>query len=183
LDLTGLVDSIYAAVENIDFGRKGFATRGKEHEGRLSYERGISAALLTFKNALSTADPQTIILAEYTFICQELQLCEETDKDALSSLTQAVQSFEDAFLALKKIKKSGYKTADETYPHNGKFRVDGLPKDSFHIACFAHRTRLQNILRAPGVDPIEKVLLKQRFANLSTAQNGYIEKQKRALID
>ena len=68
-----------------------------------------------------------------------------------------------------------------TVPHNGKYRVSGLPKDSFHIACIAHRTRLQNILRTPGIDPIEKTLLKQRFVNLFAAQSGYIEKQKKAL--
>jgi hypothetical protein len=28
---------------------------------------------------------------------------------------------------------------------------------------------------------MEKALLKQRFANLSTAQNRYVEKQKKAL--
>jgi len=50
-----------------------------------------------------------------------------------------------------------------------------------HIACISHKTRLQNILRAPGIDPIEKALLKQRFVNLPAAQNGYIEKQKKVL--
>jgi len=72
--------------------------------------------------------------------------------------------------------------ADETTPHNGKYRVSGFPKDSFHIACIGHKTRLQNILRSPGIDQIEKALLKQRFANLSTAQHGYIEKQKKAFL-
>ena len=37
------------------------------------------------------------------------------------------------------------------------------------------------MLRTPGIDPIEKDLLKQRFANLSTAQNDYMEKQKKAM--
>jgi len=32
-----------------------------------------------------------------------------------------------------------------------------------------------------SIDQIEKTLLKQRFANLPTAQGGYIEKQKMAL--
>jgi hypothetical protein len=40
----------------------------------------------------------------------------------------------------------------------------------------------RSILRAPGIDPIEKALLKQRLANLPTAQNAYIEKQKKALV-
>jgi len=68
-----------------------------------------------------------------------------------------------------------------TIPHNNKYRVMGYPKDSFHIACHSHKTRIKNMLRTPGIDPIEKALLKQRLANLPTAQNGYIEKQKKAL--
>jgi len=186
LDLTGLIDRIYAATINIDYGRKGFATRGKAEEGRLSYERGISEALFTFRDAsnlrfASSIDPHTIILVEYIFLNQELQFCEETDTDSISSLTQAIQSFDDAFLAIKAVEDSGYRIADQTHPHSKKYRISGLPKDSFHIACIAHRTRIQNILRSPGIDPIEKALLKQRFANLSTAQNGYIEKQKKVL--
>ena len=177
----GLINSIYDAVAAIDFGRKGFAARGKEQEGRISYEKGIALALSVFSDALSSADPKTIMLVEYTFISQELQFCDEADKDALSSLVQAIQSFDDAFLALEAAEESSYKTADKTYPHNRKYRISGFPKDSFHIACIGHRTRLQNILRAPGIDPIEKALLKQRFANLSIAQDGYIEKQKCAL--
>jgi hypothetical protein len=172
------------ATVSIDSGRKGFATWGKEHEGRISYERGISVAMSAFKEAQAAADPQTIILAEYTFLTQELQFCDKTDKDSFSSLTQAIQSFDDAFLTLKTVEDSTlYKGAETTYPRHKKYRVDGFPKDTFHIACVSHKTRLQNILRAPGIDPIEKALLKQRFANLSAAQNSYIEKQKKALTN
>jgi hypothetical protein len=181
LDPTGLVVNIYEAAAAIDFGRKGFATRGKAEEGRLSYERGISRALSAFRDAQSTADPRAIILVEYTFVTQELQFCEETDKDSISSLTKAIQSFDDAFLALQAVEDPGYKIAERTYPHIKKYRINSFPIDSFHIACISHKTRLRNILRAPGIDAIEKALLKQRFANLSTAQGGYIEKQKRAL--
>jgi hypothetical protein len=180
---TGLVNSIYEAAASIDIGRKGFATRGKAEEGRISYEDGIIEAMSAFQEAQATTDPQTIVLAEYTFITQELQFCDKSDKDSLSSLTQAIQSFDDAFRALQAVEKPGYKTAEETYPQNGKYRASGFPKDSFHIACISHKTRLQNILRSPGIDPIEKALLKQRFTNLSAAQNGYIEKQKKALAN
>ena len=182
LALTGLVNSIYEAVAAIDFGRKGFATRGKAEEGRISYEIGIAKAMSAFEKAQATTDPQIIALAEYTFLSQELQFCEKTDKDSLSSLIQAIQSFDDAFLALQAVEESGYKTVDKAFPHYGKYRVTGFPKDSFHIACISHRTRLQNVLRSPGIDPIEKALLKNRFVNLSAAQGGYIEKQKKALI-
>jgi hypothetical protein len=178
-----LLGSIYEAAIAIEAGRKGFASRGKEQEGRIFYENGISKASTAFQEVQTLADPQTMILAEYAFLSQELEFCEKTDKDSQSSLTKAVQSFDDAFLALQAVEESGYKTADKTYPNNSKYRVSGFPKDAFHIACIAHKTRLQNILRAPGIDAIEKALLKQRFANLSAAQGVYIEKQKKRLAN
>ena len=181
MDTIGLVDKIYEATLAIEFGRKGFAIRGKADEGRISYEKGIAVALSTFKDAQSTIDPQIIILIEYTFLSQEFQFCDETDKDTLSSLTQVRLSFDDAFLAIKTLGESDCKSVNSFFPHTVKYRINGYPKDSFHIACIAHRTRLQNILRSPGIDPIEKALLKQRFTNLSTAQGGYIEKQKKVL--
>jgi hypothetical protein len=136
-------------------------------------------ALTTFQEAQISTDPQAMILAEYTFLSQELEFCEKADKDSLSSLTQAIQSFDDAFLVLKIVNDTIlYQGAEKSYPHSKKYRVNGFPKDSFHIACISHKTRLQNILRTPGLDPIEKALLKQRFINLSAGQGGYIEKQK-----
>ena len=97
----GLVDSVYRAAINIDSGRKGFAIRGKEQEGRILYEDGVERAMAAFQEAQVSADPQTLILAEYTFISQELELCPKTDKDSIDSLTKAIQSFDDAFLALQ----------------------------------------------------------------------------------
>jgi hypothetical protein len=183
LDPAGLISSIYDAALAIDFGRKGFATKGKAEEGRVSYETGIAKAMIAFQKAQTTADPQTIILAEYTFLSQEFEFCEKTDKDSLSSLTQALQSFDDAFLAIKAVESLHYEVAEQTTPHSKKYRFSGFPKDAFHIACISHKTRLQNVLRAPGIDPIEKALLKQRFVNLSAGQSGYVEKQKKALTN
>jgi hypothetical protein len=183
LDLITLASNIAYSTTLIDAGRKGFATKGKAEEGRINYEKGIALAMSAFQEAQTTADPQTIILAEYAFLTQELEFCEKTDKDSLSSLAQAIQSFDDAFLALQAVEESGYITAEKTYPHNSKYRFSGFPKDAFHIACIAHKTRLQNVLRAPGIDPIEKALLKQRYANLSAGQGGYVEKQRKALTN
>ena len=182
MDPTGLISRIVKATTYIDLGRKGFATKGKAEEGRIFYEDGIAEAMTVFQEAQAAADPQALILAEYTFLTQEFQLCDKSDTDTINSLTQALQSFDDAFLALEAVDESGYKTADKAFPHNGKYRVNGYPKDSYHIACISHRTRIQNILRTPRLDPIEKSLLKQRLANLATAQSGYIEKQKKALL-
>jgi len=182
-----LLSRIAEATTNIDYGRKGFATRGKAEEGRISYETGIAEALSAFKDAAnlrlaSSADPRTIILVEYTFLNQELEFCDEADKDSIGSLTKAIQSFDYAFLALKIVEdKTLYQGAEQTYPHDKKFRVGDFPKDAFHFACGGHKTRLKNILRTPGIDAIEKALLKQRLANMSAAQKGYIEKQKKAL--
>ena len=181
MDRIGLTLDISDAAISIDFGRKGFATRGKEQEGRISYEKGIAKALAAFQKAQATADPETIILAEYTFLSQELEFCEKTDKDSLSSLTIAIQSFDDAFLALQAVEEPGYKTAEKTYPHGGKYRVSGFPRDAFHTASISHKTRLKNILKTPGLDPIEKALLKQRFANLFAGQGGYVDLQRKAL--
>ena len=179
----GLINNIYYAAAAIDFGRKGFATRGKAEEGRISYEDGITRALFAFLEAQKTEDPETMLLAEYTFLSQELQFCHETDKHALNSLSKAIQRFDDAYLALQAVEEVGYKTAEKTYPHDKDYRISGFPKDAFHIAFGSHKTRLENILRSPGIDPIEKDLLKQRLANLPIAQSGYIEKQKKAMGD
>ena len=178
----GLINSIYEAVVAIDFGRKGFSTRGKAEEGRISFEDGIAQAMSAFQEAQITADPLTMLLAEYTFLSQELQFCHKADEHALNSLKKAIQRFDDAFLALQAVEETGYKTAEKTYPHDKDYRVSGFPKDSYHIAFCSHKTRLLNILRYPGIDPIEKDLLKQRLDNLPAAQAAYIEKQKAAGI-
>ena len=38
-----------------------------------------------------------------------------------------------------------------------------------------------NVLRAPGINMKEKVVLQQRIANMTAAQKGYVEKQKKVL--
>jgi hypothetical protein len=184
LGITGLINSIIYATASIDAGRKGFAIQGKEREGRINYEDGIASAMSAFQQAQATANPQTIILAEYTFLSQELEFCEKNDKETLSSLTKALRFFDDAFLAIKTVEnKTLYQGAETTYPHDKDYRISCFPKDAFHIACGSHKTRIQNILRTPGLDPIEKALLKQRIVNLSAGQTGYVEKQRKALLE
>ena len=117
LAATGLISRVYEAAANIDFGRKWFAIIGKADEGRLSYERGIAVALSAFMDAQATADPETIILAEYTFLTQEFQFCKLSDTDSRKSLILAIESFDDAFLALKTVRDSIlYQGAEQTYP-------------------------------------------------------------------
>jgi len=182
LELNGLKNRIFRAVANIDFGRKGFAIAGEERAGRIAYEKGIADALSAFKKAQTNADPQVIFLAEYYFLTQELHLCDARDKNALTSLTSAIESFDRAFLCLKAVENHiGYKAAEKTYHNDIKYRVKGFPRDAFHITCASHRTRLKNSLSTIGLDLMEKSLLEQRRSNLITAQNSYVKKQKIAL--
>ncbi|GHV85513.1 hypothetical protein AGMMS50230_11210 [Spirochaetia bacterium] len=72
--------------------------------------------------------------------------------------------------SLQAVADSGYKTAEKTYPQNPKYRIQGFPKDAFHLACIAHRTRFRNVLRSPGINMIEKAVLQQRTANRRPGQ-------------
>ena len=183
MDPAGLLNSILLGATNIDKGRKNLATDGLEHAGRLSYEDGISLTLSIFKRAQDSFDPQIMILVELGFLEQEAQFCDEADTITYNSLTQAIQSFEDALRCLKTIEDSVlYKAVETSYLTSSKYRHHGFPRDAIHLACAAHRTRLQNSLRTPGINMIEKAVLTQRVANMTVIQAAYTEKQKNALI-
>ncbi|MDR1587699.1 MAG: hypothetical protein LBS57_09605 [Treponema sp.] len=181
MDLNSFLGKVAFYANKIDMGRKGFATDSEEHEGRLSYEEGIAGSFTCFQEAQASADCRTIVLTETAFLEQELQFCEEADSVTRSSLTQAIQSFADALLSLEAVDDPGYTVADKTYPHRRENRVRGFPKDAFHYACIAHRTRIGNILRSPGINMTEKAVLQQRALNMRTAQGSYLGKQERAL--
>jgi hypothetical protein len=182
MDLAGLISNVLISVALVDRGRRGLSTDGDEHEGRLSYEEGIAGALKAFSVAVSTCDPKTIMLVEEAFVEQELHYCSEEDSHTRSSMIQALHSFDDAFLCLEAVEDSAvYKVADKTWPHKPTYRVKGFPRDALHLACIAHRTRIANSLRTPGINMREKALLQQRIANMAAVQRAYIEKQRKAL--
>jgi len=182
MDPAGLINNILLAALNIDKGRKFYAIDGLEHTGRVFYEEGISTALEIFTNAQDSADPQTMILIELSFLRQELQFCDEADINTRSSLTQAIQGFEDSLRSLITVENSKlYKAAETTYPTTSKYRYHNFPRDAVHLACVSHRTRLNNSIRTPGINMIEKNVLNQRASNMSSIQAAYMEKQKKAL--
>ncbi|MDR1205149.1 MAG: hypothetical protein LBL26_06665 [Peptococcaceae bacterium] len=184
MDKIGLITDITDSEAAIDQGRKWLDTAGYEVDGRIRYRHGLSLAMMRFKDAqiLAPSDLETLVLAEYIFLTQELHFCDPTDTQAYASLTRAIRSFDDAFLALQTVETPvAYRNAETTYPHHYKYRVKEMPKDAFHIACALHRTRIQNILRAPGINLAEKDLLIQRSANMTTAQTVYLTKQYAAL--
>jgi len=185
LDRAGYLDKINRSVISIYKGRDGLDTDGGEREGRISFQNGLALALDTFKKIQSQVneDLELLILAEYVFLSQELQFCASKDTNAITSLTRAIQEFDEAFLALGVLQNTEvYKSLEKAISHRPEFRYKEMPKDAFHVACAGHKVRIQNILKSPGINLAEKELLKQRYSNMETAQSVYLEKQKKILL-
>ena len=186
MERTGLLAKIYDSALRIDQGRKWLDTDGLEHEGRINYRKGLALGLEAFREAHTHAaeDLHTLFIAEYTFLGQELEFCAAQDTKARTSLSKAIQEFDEAFLALEVLQNAEiYKAVEKTYSTRTEFRYKGMPKDAFHVACGGHRVRIENILKAPGINLLEKELLKQRQINMSAAQAAYAEMQNKILIN
>jgi hypothetical protein len=186
LDQTGFRDKILVSVDNIYKGRQWLDTEGFEGEGRVSYRSGIALALDTFQKIQPQAaeDLELSILAEYTFLGQEHEFCIPRDTKAIISLKKAIQEFDEAFFALNVLQNAEiYRSVEKTYSTRAEFRYKGMPKDAFHVVCAGHKVRLDNVLKVPGINLVEKELLKQRFSNMITSQSVYLEKQKKILAN
>jgi hypothetical protein len=180
--LIGLLDKIGDSVVLITAGRKGLATIGEAEAGLLSYLGGLSDAMSVFQEAAVSADVEAMILVEHAFLTEEKRFCGPANKAVVGSLMAASDSFDDAFRSLKAVADvSLYRGADLTYPRSRKYRVGNMPKDAFHIACIAHRTRLNNTLKTPGLNQTEQGIYKQRVANMGIAKKVYTELQQKAL--
>jgi hypothetical protein len=159
-------------------------TDGREADGRVSYNDGLSLALASFKTAQDGAadDLETLVLLEQAYLAQELAFCTPIDTKAANSLANAIHGFDEGLLALKAVEAGiSYSIVDQCLPHRKETRFNGLPKDSFHYACSGHLERLDGVLHSPGINMTEKLVLEQRLANITTAQSVYVEKQKKAL--
>jgi hypothetical protein len=173
LERTGLLNSIWKSVIFINRGRKWLDIKGQTEKGRVSYRKGLAQAMVAFKEvqALIPGDLELPLVAEYTFINQELDLCESSDVKTLNSLNQAVEDFDRAFLVVEVIQKPAhYRALEKGFSLHKFFRYEKMPKDSFHVACLGHIARLNNILRSPGINPAEKALLEQRLVNIKAVQ-------------
>lgn len=186
MDRAGFLDKILASATNIYEGRLGLDSDGGEHEGRINYQGGLALAMDAFTQiqTQSADDVDMFIVAEYTFLSQERQFCDPQDTKAITSLNKAIQEFDEAFLVLGVLQNAAiYRYLDKAFSHRPEFRYRKMPKDAFHVACAGHKARLDNILKAPGINLFEKELLKQRYANMATAQSAYWEKQKKIIAD
>jgi hypothetical protein len=177
-----LIHKINDGVAYIADGRKGLSIIGETEAGLVAYRIGLSDAMAVFQEAAVGADAKSMILVELAFLTEEKRFCDSSDTIAIGSLKTAIDSFDDALRALKAvIDSSFYRGAELTYPQIKKYRVSKMPKDAFHIACIAHKTRLNNTLKTPGLNMIEKAIYKQRIDNMGAAEKVYLEMQKNAL--
>jgi hypothetical protein len=182
MDKSGLEADMIAAVIDIARRRQGMITDGQEHEGRLTFESGIRQARKVFTDARASGDPELMLLAEYTFMSQTLEYATENDVVGRSRAQAAVDSFEDAFLALQAIADAvAYQAVEKAFPHRGQWRYRGLPCDAFHVAMLAHKTRITNGISMIGVNPLDVGLAELRRAAIVTAQGVYWERQQLVL--
>jgi hypothetical protein len=116
-----------AAVVSIARGRLGMITDGQEHEGRLTFESGIKQAYKVFTDARASGDPELMLLAEYTYMSQMLEYATENDTVGRSRAQAAVDSFEDAFLALQALADAvAYQAVEKAFPHRGQWRYNAF---------------------------------------------------------
>jgi hypothetical protein len=146
------------------------------------FTEGLQRAKAVFTEVQAGRDPYLMLLAEYIYVGQELASSSDEEKEARSSCEAAMHDFDDAFLALEAVQDStGYVVAEKTYPHKSKYRYKGMPRDAFHDAYMAHRTRVGNTLRKIGFNPDERSLSELRIATFTVVQQVYLEKQQAAL--
>jgi hypothetical protein len=163
-------------------GRLGLETDGEEHEGMVTFTKGIVIATEMYTEAMKSGDPELMFLAEYTYMSEELEHAETNETGAHASAVAAVQSFDDALLALKAVADPAmYQGVELALPHRGQWRYKSLPRDAFHVACIAHKTRIKNGLSRFGVSRRDRSLAELRITVLAAAQQMYIKKQQAAL--
>ncbi|MDR3325361.1 MAG: hypothetical protein LBS82_05185 [Spirochaetaceae bacterium] len=182
MEKNGLSIDIANAAAKIARGRRGLEINGKAEAGLLDFQAGHALAKRTFQEAVASGDVELILLAEYLFVTQELAESEGDEPEGMASAEAALQSFDDAFLALKAVEEgAAYHIAEQTFPHHGQWRYNGLPRDAFHVAAIAHKTRLKNGLSRLGLPKLDRELAKTRVTALGAIQQVYVERQQAAL--
>jgi hypothetical protein len=171
-------------VERINLGRKGLAIEGATEEGRRFFSDGLLTALDIFKEVHDNMadDIETAIRVEHAYQTEERRYCNDAEPEVLASTTAALESFEDALRAFETVQDATiYQGVNKSYPRNRKYRYCGMPKDALHIACMANYTRINNTLRTPGINSIERQVFEQRQKNMKAMQSAYLAKQNTAL--
>ncbi|GHT54320.1 hypothetical protein AGMMS49982_18820 [Bacteroidia bacterium] len=184
MEKTGLLDRITLGVENIADGRKGLATIGATEAGLASFMSGLLSAKVVFTEVHDNVvnDIGAVVLVEHAYLTEERRYCSDAEKSVVASMTAGIVAFKDALQALEIAQDAvAYRNAEATYSHLPEYRYKGMPKDAFHVACLAATTRLNNTLRTPGINDIERQIYDQRSKNMSAAQGAYLVIQQSVL--
>ncbi len=164
-------------MEKIAAGRRGLATVGAAEGGLASFMNGLLSAQVVFTEVHDNAanDIEAVVLVEQVYLTEERRYCRDTEKGVTASMTAGIVAFDDALRALEIAQDAAtYRNAEATYSHLPEYRYKGMPKDAFHVACLAASTRLNNTLRTPGINDIERQIYDQRSKNMSAAQGAYL---------
>ncbi len=123
-----------------------------------------------------------IINAERVILRHEAQFYGKDNPQALKSITEAVKELDGASDALMVVQdKHLYQAANKTHSVKARDRINGLPKDAFHVFTNSHKTRLGNRIRSIEASFEERLLLKERYNNMQIAQKEYMKLQAKAL--
>jgi hypothetical protein len=178
----GLNINIARAAARIARGRRGLEIPGKTEAGHFDFQTGHAIAMRTFQEAVASGDVDLVMLAENLFVSQELAESKGDEPEATASAEAALQSFDDAFLVLQIVDDPAvYRGVELGFPHRGQWRYKDLPRDAFHVAVIAHKTRLKNGLSRIGLPKLDRELAKTRIAALGAIQQVYCAKQQAAL--
>jgi hypothetical protein len=172
-----------AAVDDIADGRSALEIEGEEHNGMVAIAKGIMKATELFTEVMQSENLESMISAEYAYMEEELERAETDETGAQASAASALQSFDDALLALQAIQNPVmYKGVDLAFPNQGKtWRYKGVPRDAFHVACNGHIIRIKNGLSRFGISRRDRALAALRIEVFNTAQKVYLERQRSVL--
>jgi hypothetical protein len=183
MEKTGLSIDIARAAAMIARGQRNLEITGKAEAGLLDFQAGHALAMRTFQEAVASGDVELVMLAENLFVTQELSESKGDEPEATASAEAALQSFDDAFLVLQIVDDPVvYRGAELAFPHRGQWRYKDLPRDAFHVAVIAHKTRLKNGLSRIGLPKLDRELAKARIAALGAIQQVYCAQQQAALM-
>jgi hypothetical protein len=181
MDRISLLNKITSAVANMVRGHRRLAVKGSTEDGLTLLTFGQDAVKSIFNEVIASNDASLMLDALMFYTAQEIAQYDAGEEVAHTSAETAMNKFMDASLALEAVKTDHYDAVDKAVPHSKNYRHNGLPRDSFHIACDSERMRIMKGLTEFGHSPATLGLTKARRDLVDAAQNAYCELQERAL--
>jgi len=178
MEKNGLFVEMGKGVAKLAEGRRKLYIKGTEIEGLDKYQEGCSIIVSLFDEALATADPELLLLAEFFYTASELAESAGNEPVAINSSQTAVRKFEEGLQALKIVTDLKlYRAVHQAISTEKPYRYKGMPKDAFHIACLSDAARVRNGLSRMGLSDEDKKIARKRIEMLNVAQDCYAAMQ------